>query len=122
MRFLLDACISSRRMRAVLANLGHDVTSALDMAPGTLDEEILAIAVEERRILVTEDKDFGELVHVQGLPHPCIVRFVDMRLTEKTRAIVELIDLYSDALTSGAFVVVTRDGVRIRPAGEVDQG
>ena len=83
MRFLLDACISSRRMRAVLANLGHDVTSALDMAPGTLDEEILAIAVEERCILVTEDKDFGELVHVRGLPHPCIVRFVDMRLTEK---------------------------------------
>ena len=109
-------------MRAVLSNLGHDVTSALDMAPGTPDEGILATAVKERRILVTEDKDFGELVHVQGLPHLCIVRFVDMRLTEKTRAIVELIDLHSNALTGGAFVVVTRDGVRIRPAGAVDQG
>ena len=40
------------------------------------DEELLALARGQQRILITEDKDFGELVFVRRLPHPCIVRLV----------------------------------------------
>ena len=52
-------------MRATLAGLGHDVLSALEAAPGATDDELLALALAEQRILVTEDKDFGELVFVR---------------------------------------------------------
>ena len=114
MRFLLDVSASSRSMRDTLTRLGHDVVSASDMAPGTADEEILALAAEDGRILITEDKDFGELVFVRRLPHPCIIRFTEMRVAEKVAAIVELVDLYADAMNDGAMIVVTRSQYRIR--------
>ncbi|MXY21934.1 MAG: toxin-antitoxin system, toxin component, PIN family protein [Dehalococcoidia bacterium] len=112
--FFLDVSASSRSMRDTLTRLGHDVVSASDMAPGTADEEILVLAAEEGRILVTEDKDFGELVFVRRLPHPCIIRFTEMRVEEKVAAIVELIDLHADAMNDGAMIVVTRSQYRIR--------
>ena len=47
---------------ASLTNLGHDVVSVRDRNPGAADDALLALAYEEERVLVTEDKDFGELV------------------------------------------------------------
>ena len=67
MRFLRDVCGASRRMQNALVAQGHDVLSAIERNPRATDEEILALAIEERRILVTEDKDFGELVFVRLL-------------------------------------------------------
>ena len=121
MRFLLDVSASSRSMRTTLTRLGHDVLSASDMTPGTADEEILAHASEEGRILVTEDKDFGELVFVRRLPHPCIIRFAEMRVEEKVSAMVELIDLHANSMNSGAMIVVTRTQFRIRHRGSEGQ-
>ena len=69
--------------------------------PRAADEEILTLALEEQRILVTEDKDFGELVFVRRLPHPCIIRFVDMPAAEKVAAMQELIELHTDAMQEG---------------------
>jgi hypothetical protein len=48
-------------------------------------------------VLVTEDKDFGELVFVRRLPHPCIIRFVYMRVEEKVVAMRELLERHVDA-------------------------
>lgn len=47
---------------------GHDIVWARTVAPGSKDEEILAWAVREGRILLTFDKDFGELAWRAGLP------------------------------------------------------
>ena len=114
MRFLLDVCAASRRMQETLAAQGHDVLSALQENPCATDEELLALALEEQRILVTEDKDFGELVFVRRLPHPCIVRFVGMTVAEKVTAMRELIERHADAMSAGALIVVTQRRVRIR--------
>lgn len=114
MRFLLDVCASSQRMQSALVDQGHDVLSALDRNPRAADEELLALAMEERRILVTEDKDFGELVFVRRLPHPCIIRFVEMTVLEKVTAMQELIDRHPDAMSEPALIVVTGSRVRIR--------
>ena len=65
-------------------------------------------------MLVTEDKDFGELVFVRRLPHPCIIRFVDMRVDEKVSAMRDLIQRYEDAMREGSMIVVTQSQVRIR--------
>ena len=121
MRFLLDVCAASRSMHAALTDLGHDVSSALERDPKAADEDVLAFALHEQRILITEDKDFGELVFVRRLPHPCIVRFVDMRIAEKVAAMRELIERYADAMQEGALIVVTQDRVRVR-RGEGSEG
>ena len=114
MKFLLDACASSRSLEAFLAADGHDVLSARSLEAGATDEHLLALAYREKRILVTEDKDFGELVFVQRHPHPCIVRFVEMRVTEKVAAIQSLIEHHAQAMGRGALIVVTRERVRLR--------
>ena len=69
-------------MHRTLTELGHDVLSALESAPRATDKELLALAIEQQRVLITEDKDFGELVFVRRLPHPCIIRFVGMSVAE----------------------------------------
>ena len=95
-------------------NWGHDVVSALEIAPRATDESLLTWAREEQRILLTEDKDFGELVFVRRLPHPCIVRFVDMRIEDKVAAMRDLIEIYGDSMRDGVLMVVTASRVRIR--------
>ncbi len=115
MKFLLDACASSRSLEASLTADGHDVLSARRLRPGAADEELLALAYREERILVTEDKDFGELVFVRRLPHPCIVRFVEMRVAEKVEAMRDLIERHASALAPGVLVVVTNERLRVRP-------
>ncbi len=62
MKFLLDACAASRTLREALSALGHDVRSAAGELARASDEVLLALAYEEGRVLVTEDKDFGEVI------------------------------------------------------------
>ena len=114
MKFLLDSCASSRSLEASLADDGHDVVSARRLGPRATDEDLLALAYREGRILVTDDKDFGELVFVQRLPHPCIVRFVEMRVSEKVAAMRRLIEQHGQAMGRGVLIVVTRERVRLR--------
>ena len=75
--FLPQICIT-------LISWGHDVLSAVEIDPALDDETLLAIANEEWRIMLTEDKDFGKLVFARGLPHRGVIRFVDMNDEEKS--------------------------------------
>ena len=81
------------------------------------DETLLALAHRERRVLITEDKDFGELVFLRHLPHPCIVRLVSLATEEKPDAIQHLIEHHAAAMYAGAIIVVTRTRIRIRSGG-----
>lgn len=101
-------------MRGALVDSGHDVLSVLERNPIARDEDVLALALEEDRVLVTEDKDFGELVFVRRLPHACIIRFVDMPVAEKVAAMRDLIERHADAIQDGALIVVTQNRVRVR--------
>ena len=122
MRFLLDVCAASRSMHTLLTELGHDVLLAGERDTHATDEAVLALAHREGRVLITEDKDFGELVFVRRLDHPCIVRFVEMRVAEKAAAMRELIEQYSDAMHARALFVVTRKRVRIRLSRRIERG
>ncbi len=101
MKFVLDVCVSSRSLTKLLSDLGHDVRLAGDVDPRASDERILSLAREEGRILLTEDKDFGELVFVQRLQHPGIVRFLEMRVDEQVAAMQELLSQYSVDMEGG---------------------
>ena len=114
MKFLLDECTGSVRLRRMLAGLGHDVCTASEIAPGAGDEDLLALAYNEQRVLVTDDKDFGELVYRRGLPHFCIIRFFRTSEAERVAAMHKLIERHSSALEQAAIVVVRRHLIRIR--------
>ena len=114
MKFLLDECAGSVRLRRMLVGLGHDVCTASEIAPGAGDEDLLALAYNEQRVLVTDDKDFGELVYRRGLPHFCIIRFFRTSEAERVAAMHKLIERHSSALEQAAIVVVRRHLIRIR--------
>jgi predicted nuclease of predicted toxin-antitoxin system len=114
MRFRLDVCVSSRSLQAFLAERGHDVISAVNVDPHASDESLLALAIRDDRVLVTEDKDFGELVFLRRLPHGPIVRFVDLSVAEQVDAVAELMDRYGSQLTGAVVVTLTRGRIRIR--------
>ena len=59
MKFLLDVCVSSRSLQTFLGGKGHDAVSALAIDPKAGDERLMPVALQEERVLVTEDKDFG---------------------------------------------------------------
>src|SRR5215510_2060857 len=114
MKFLLDVCASSRSLHKMLADLGHDVLLAVDVNRRASDEALLDLALQEARVIVTEDKDFGELVFVHRLPHSTIVRFVEMQVEDQVAAMQELLDHYSAELEAKTLLVVTRGRIRIR--------
>ena len=74
-RLLLDACVWGGAS-ATVRGAGHDVIWAGDWIEKPGDDEIIARAAGERRILVTLDKDFGELAVVHRVPHADRMRLV----------------------------------------------
>jgi predicted nuclease of predicted toxin-antitoxin system len=52
--------------------------SAVAVDPKASDERLMALAIKDERMLVTEDKDFGELIFVRKLLHGPIVRLVEL--------------------------------------------
>ena len=71
MRFVVDASTGMHIVRHLRAS-GHDVLAVAEIMPNAQDKEILAVALEQARVLVTNDKDFGELVFRSelGCPSP----------------------------------------------------
>ena len=115
MKVLLDTCIIGRAAD-VLRQAGHDVTWAGDWPQDPGDEEILSRAVQESRVLATIDKDFGELVIVQGKAHVGLIRLVGFRAGEQGAALVRLLATYEAELASGAILTAEPWRVRVRPA------
>jgi predicted nuclease of predicted toxin-antitoxin system len=62
-----DECCDAPLIDA-LRNEGHDVLYVKELAPGSDDSTVLQLSVDQARILLTEDKDFGELVVRLRLP------------------------------------------------------
>jgi predicted nuclease of predicted toxin-antitoxin system len=82
--------------------------------PRAPDETVLALALREGRVVVTEDKDFGELIVVQRRPHSGIIRFLELPVSEQLVAMQEVLTHYRTELESGAMIVVTRGRIRVR--------
>jgi predicted nuclease of predicted toxin-antitoxin system len=93
MRLLADENIPLETVRA-LRDAGHDVYSATESAPGAPDAALLKRAVAEDRLVVTFDKDFGELL-ARGKDRPTagviLLRFVPARAADVTELLVDLL-------------------------------
>ena len=117
MKLLLDSCISKYAVHD-LVNAGFDVLWVPDVGKDPGDEKILEMAREEQRILVTLDKDFGELAFVFDLPHPAVIRLVDIRPRDQGKVIKSLIESYRDILSGNPFITVDCNRVRIRSSDD----
>jgi predicted nuclease of predicted toxin-antitoxin system len=115
MKFLLDQS-SDARLVHYLKGLGHDATRiGADHPPGLTDRQVLLLAQTEGRILITDDRDFGELVFRLRQPHTGIIflRLGDFTdFATKIERIAHILTHYPDQLDR--FLVVTRTSVRVR--------
>ena len=114
MKVLLDTCVWGGAKPELQAN-GHDVIWTGDLAVDPGDEEILAQAHREGRILFTLDKDFGELAIVYGKTHCGIVRLVGIRATQQAKVCETVLAKHADKLLRGAIVTAEPGRLRIHP-------
>jgi len=114
-KVLLDTCVWGKA-REELTAAGHDVIWAGDWPEDPGDEEILDRAFAKGRILVTLDKDFGELAIVHDKRHCGIVRLVGISARQQATLCVHVLAKYGDELAAGALVTADHHRVRVRSA------
>lgn len=97
---------------------GHDVTAVAEMAPSITDDEVLQEANSRNALLLTGDKDFGELTYRLGRAHAGIVliRLSGLPATVKAEIVAKVLQDHAAELV-GAFTVISPGGVRIRKPG-----
>ena len=118
MRFLADESCDFSIVRA-LRSAGHDVLAVAERSPRSDDSHVIDIALRDRRVLITEDKDFGQLVYanLQSSGGVILVRYPASVRKTLPKAVVDLINEAGDRL-AGSFVVLSPGRVRFGgPAG-----
>ncbi len=119
MKFLADESCAGPVIFA-LREADHDVLAIAEVAKGAVDERVMERALSERRVLITEDRDFGELVYARGRQSAgvILVKFHGRARRAKPAAVVEAVAKLGVRLQD-AFVVVEPGQVRIgrRPQG-----
>ena len=113
MRFLADESRDFNVVR-VLREAGFDVLPVVEVSPRAADDRVIAMAVLEDRILLTEDKDFGQLVYASAETSPGVVliRFPARARQGLSAAMLDLIRHRGERL-AGSFAVLQPGRVRI---------
>ena len=112
MRFLVDECTGPAVARW-LQSSGHDVLAVHDWARGEEDARIMEQAVKENRIIITNDKDFGDHVFRDRLQHCGVIlfRLSNNRVANRIRVLEDLLKAYSASLANRV-VVLTDSHIR----------
>lgn len=101
-----------------LRTQGHDVLWAVDLPPSMSDADILSIANQQKRIVITYDRDFGDLVFRSRLVTQGIVLLRYRAATQYQRlALFKSHWPYIEQHARGNFIVATNDRIRKRPLG-----
>ena len=115
LKFLADVNIE-KDLVEFLKKQGFDVLWIPDYDCKLKDDELLELANKEKRILITNDTDFGELIFLQNKISTGIVliRVKGQYIHKKLRSLKKLLNLYSDKIKNH-FVVISDKRIRIRP-------
>lgn len=116
MKLLLDSCVWGGAVGR-LRDAGHDVIWSGDWPVDPGDEEILARALAQGRILVTLDKDFGELAIVRGLPHAGILRLVGLSALQQAEVTLRVVEAHGPELAASAIITAEAGRLRLRLPG-----
>ena len=95
---------------------GHEVDYVAEMGSGISDDRVLRHANDRQALLITTDKDFGELVFRQGRLNAgvLLLRLPGVSLSQKTEIVSEALTAHGIEMQT-AFSVITNKMVRIRP-------
>lgn len=112
----VDASIVS-----ALREAGHSVWYVAEESQGILDDDVLRKAASENALLLTSDKDFGDLVFRQGRAAAgvLLLRIAGVPTRDKGRIVAGAVGEYQDEL-QGAFSVLTRTALRVRKRARAD--
>ena len=115
MRLLADEGVDAHIVRQLRSD-GHDVEYIAEMAPGITDDAVLKYANDSQRVLMTVDKDFGELVFRlrQVALGVVLMRLSGLPSANKADLVSEMMREHGSKMP-GAFTVVSPGLVRIRP-------
>src|SRR4030065_740911 len=105
MLFLADENCDLTVVRALRA-AGHDVLCVSEITPRAEDSEVIKLAVDEKRILLTEDKDFGQWVYSHGQKTLGVIflRFPTSARSQISREVVNLVK--QQEKLAGCFITV----------------
>ena len=116
MKFLLDMGLAQSTARH-LRQQGHNALHLRDQALQRLtDDQIIAKAVAEERIVLTHDLDFGRFIALGGYQAPSVITFrlSDMRAPQVNRRLAEVLARFAPQLLEGAMISVTDQSIRVR--------
>lgn len=102
-----------------LRELSYDVISIAENFPSVEDEKVLEKSVQENRIIITNDKDFSDLIFLNKLEHKGVIllRFRTEKVQTKIKFLKYFLKNYSDKITN-KFIVIDESKIRIRPSDD----
>ena len=114
LKFLVDVGVG-KQVETFLTNSGFDTVAVRDINPRMSDKDILVLAGGENRIVITMDKDFGDLIYQSSMKHSgvLLLRLEDAAADEKVRVLKQILKEYSQQLNQ-AFAVFQKDKFRIK--------
>ena len=114
LRFLIDVGVGIG-IEKYLREVGYNTKAVREIDPRMEDEEIIRTAVSENRMVVTMDKDFGELVYHSSMAHcgVLLLRLENANGLEKLKIVKHIIENYSSQIKN-CFCVFQNDKFRIR--------
>lgn len=112
--FLMDESVDRQIVEGV-RNAGYQALYIAEMQPGLSDTEVLSLARKDNSILVTADKDFGDLVFRQKLDARGVIllRLAGLNSMKKTDVAVSAINSHAEELKH-SFTVIGHSTIRIR--------
>ncbi len=118
-KFLADVNVE-KPLVDYLTKQGYDIKWLPDYNREMSDEDLLRLANQEKRIFITNDKDFGDLIFLQKKlsAGTILFRVKGQKSEEKIKLLKKLLMGYGDRLLDH-YVVITKLKIRIIPLGEV---
>ena len=95
--------------------LGFDIEWIRETGPGMLDPQILLRADIADCILITNDRDFGDLVLKRQLAAPHAVLYTRIEHRDWQTTATRLVEIMAIGVTEKAITTITRDKIRVRP-------
>ncbi|MCA6587429.1 MAG: DUF5615 family PIN-like protein [Pseudanabaena sp. M051S1SP1A06QC] len=120
MKFLVDVNASGV-LSTLLVELGHEVACVKDVNPRMGDDEIIAWAVREERVIFTTDNDFEQMIWLQQKNHCGVLRLENLPRAERKQLLQEVLINHNQDLELGAVVIATKQKIRIRRKPSNDQ-
>jgi predicted nuclease of predicted toxin-antitoxin system len=113
-RWLADECVAAPVVAALRTD-GHDVLYVAEAAAGLSDAKVVELALREQRLLLTEDKDFGDLVFrtEHAVPGVVLLRIAPENPALRATRLAAAIERYGEALL-GRYMVIEEGRFRSR--------